>query len=238
MAHTHGVGPVTNSGATASISVTLNGTTSGRQLAVLAWAYDDTASTPTLSNVTCTSESNLSILGPFRVTIGGFKYIGYICYLSNITTSGNKTIQANWSTVMGALGIAAQEYVSGDTSGWLSTTLQSASGSSTGPATVNISAPTSNEMILGFVMTNTGEPTEGSGYSAFAIPNILWYEHAQDKLDAGSPGTKTFNMTLGGNGDWGILCASFKLAGASSGAPNDAETTGRGIGRGVARGAR
>lgn len=213
MAFTKILGPSTStSGGGTSASFGITGTaTVGDGIQAMVWWWD--TGPATISNIACSGEADLTLIGSkFSVSIGGFPYGAQIAYLSNITAAAPPALTVNFSGSMSACGMCGMTVRGGDTTGLLGTTTQSASGNSAAPS-VNIATANANEMILGMVMTNDGTQTPGSGYTGITLPNILWFEEGQYDLDAGAAGTKTFDFALSGAADWGILCASFKLAG-------------------------
>lgn len=230
MAHTLGVGPASAAAGTATVSVVLTGTTAGRSIAVMVWFVG--SATAVVTSVSCTAESNLTLIGSIsRVNIGGGDYGMQLCYLSNITTSGDKTITFTPSAGGLSLGICAVEIVGGDTGGWLGSTTVFATGTSSAPS-VSITTSTANEFVIGMVACNDSSQTAGSGYTQIVLPNAYWYEEGQYDLDVGAAGSKTFNFTLGGSADWGILCASFKLAAGTTDGAGSASGAGAAAGAG------
>lgn len=213
MAHTLGVGPATSNGVgLTSLGVTINATTAGRSLVALCWFVDPTA---TLSSVSCSGESNLTLIGALQAgTIGGTRYGMQIAYLSNNTGGGNKTVTMTLSESGNNLGICAIEYAGGDTSAWYDSAEAGGTGNSSTPS-VNLTTNTDSALIVGLEVNGSGDPTPGSGYTAITLPNIYWYEDGQYDLDVGAAGSKTFNFTLGGAADWVLKCAAFKVPGAA-----------------------
>jgi hypothetical protein len=208
VAITLGVGPAGGVTSGTTIAVTLNGCTSGRSLvALIIWTH----ATATISSVTCTSESNMTLIGSLQhQLINGAEYSLQIAYLSNITASGNKTVTATFTASSAASTMAITEFIGGDTSAFYDTGSDAGADSNT----VSVTTSVANCLVIGMVASDAGsDPTPGTGYTAItALGNAYWWEEGQYDLDAGAAGAKTFDFDAGGV----IKAAAFKPSGGAA----------------------
>lgn len=207
-------------GTTATVNMTV---TAGNHLVALADWYH----IGTLDTVTCTSESNLTILGTAvrNATIAN-KALQF-AYLGQIANSGAKSIVATWSTT-GDMRLTVFEVSGGDTTNFSDGAPQGATGNGT-TASVGLTTGTSGCAIFALCSANGSDPTPDTGYTVITLTNEQWFDGGQYDLDVGANGSKTVQMTT--SSDWVIAAAAFRVAGgAAGGVPKTSKLTLLGVG--------
>ncbi len=206
MAWTLGAGPVTNAsgGAGTSLAVNLTGTTAGRSIIVgVMW----NSTTSTITSITCTGESNLTLIGSPQRSAGGADKGIQLAYLANNTGGGSKTITVNLSG-SGFLSIFAVEYAGGNIASLLDTS-NSAAAASSNPST-SLTTTSNNSLIVSIVCSDSGvNSTPGSGFTAISVDDSNGATDAEYKLDAGTAGSKTVDYTNASTNNWVIYAAAF-----------------------------
>lgn len=215
MAISFGVGPssAVSVSTSASLNVTLNGTTAGRQLVVAIQWFGGGV---TVSSVACSGESNLTVhASTFEVDTGSGTTNIQLATLDNITTGGNKTITVTWSAALDAdEGWASVvELVDGDANSFVANG-NSASGDSSGipPYEGSVGVTTSRDGSTVFAFMGTTyfdyDTAAGAGYTTLleyrALPgsNIQEYD-----FDVGAAGAKTATANIVGSGDFWMMAA-------------------------------
>ncbi len=210
---TRGVGPVYGTditGLNSNVATTLNSTTIGRSLVIVVMWYDPSANI-TISSITISGESDATLIAGSKLTNGVAAISMQIAYLANNTAGGNKLVTVNFSATT-YTDMAVTEYAGMDTA---SQPDSSATATGLTTATTSYATTTANALIVAASINNSAEFTAGSGYTLFGnggIPNSMFYEEAEDILDAGaSGGGKTVDFT-GFAANWDMSIASFKAA--------------------------
>lgn len=205
MAFTYGVGPANaNGGSGTTVAATLTGTTAGRHLIVLiGWENG----TQTLSSVTCSGESDLTILTSSTANGGGRIAIAY---LANNVNGGDKTVTATFSGSVTGKAISVNEFYGGDTTSLLDAQT-TATGSTANPS-LSLTTTTDNALIVSAVTAPSGSPTAGTDYtliSGTSLWGIAW--KCEYDLDASTAGSKTVNFVNASATSWTMAAAAFKL---------------------------
>lgn len=205
MAFTLGVGPANaNGGSGTTVAATLTGTTAGRHLIVLiGWENG----TQTLSSVTCSGESDLTILTSSTANGGGRIAIAY---LANNVNGGDKTVTATFSGSVTGKAISVNEFYGGDTTSLLDAQ-NTATGSTANPS-LSLTTTTDGALIVSAVTAPSGSPTAGTDYTLIAgtsLWGIAW--KCEYDLDAGTAGSKTVNFVNASATSWTMAAAAFKL---------------------------
>lgn len=215
MAFTKGIGPVVGTGSASPTNLALNGAnapTAGRSLVVgVVWSLSGI----TLTSVTLTGESNLTRLTTQTGSVSGVDYSANIAYLSNITSSGNKTVGCNFSGTPDAVTLFAIELIGGDTSALYDNAEAGAAGTSASPS-VNIVTNTANACIVGLIGAGNSTTNPGGNYTRITLTNVENWEEGSYDLDAGAAGTIAYDWSLGGSAAYVLKCAAFKLAGGAT----------------------
>lgn len=194
-----------SSAAASTLVLTLAGTTIGRSI-VLGLAWD---STTTISSITCTGESNLTLIGSPQFLSGN----GYtqLAYLGLNTTGGTKTITVTYTGSTSRRNGAALELIGGKT-GSLLDNFGSTSGGPSADWSINITTGTNNAAILAVTTHGNGpRTTPGGGYTDLQFGGVWGLHSAEYLLDASTAGSKTVNFTHTST-SWGISVASFNSA--------------------------
>lgn len=213
MAISLGVGPTDarNTSTGNTIAVTLTGTTAGRTLVIgVRWR----GNAVTLSSITITSESNATIIGSAAYDAGPDTSL-QMAYLTNTTTTGDKTITATLSGNSAQRGIFAMELFGSEIVDY-DNAEASANGTSTRSTTLTTN--TANAAIVAQISTNGTAPSAGTGYTQIVLNNIFWLDEGEYNLDAGVAGSKTVDFT-GTNNSWVIKGAAFKENAPAGGQP-------------------
>ena len=204
MAITLGVGPVQS---TVGISsVTLNGVTAGRSLIVgIQWL----SASATVSSVTCSGESNLSLLTPQAASSNWGSGTANILFalLDKVTASGNKTVTVNFSGSVQYRQLFVMEIDGADTAGLLDTE-SNGTGNSTNP-TRTITTGDDNAMVVAFIASQSADPTTGAGYTGFSMGNIYPGSHVQYDLDVGAAGSVSVPFVSGTSQNWVMASVSI-----------------------------
>jgi len=218
---TIGSGPVEAFGSTtsATLALTLKGTTSGNQIIVgVKW---DAA--VTISSITCSGESNLTVHGsPLEDYNATDTYI-QLASLADITTGGDKTITVTMSgsVVNDGLYMTALEVVGGDTGGFYDT--QTTAVGASGSPSVNITPTNDDSLIIGFggeeAFNNYGKP--GTNFAELIDYPVINAGHVfmVARWNAGTAGSKTVGFTKIENtsNDYMIIAAAFNSGAGASG---------------------
>lgn len=203
------VGPVTaaSSGTTSTLSFNLTSVTAGHSIVVGVYWFKSGA-TPTISSITCTSESDLTVHG--SPTINSNRTC-QMASLANVTTGGTKTITITMSeSIDNAARLCAFGMsVSGaDTSNFFDT-----SGGSTGASTTASTSITTarDGNLLAAIACNLGggTGTAGSGYTGGSIASTAGLQYYEYDADAGTAGSKTVDIGWSVSNNWVIAAASF-----------------------------
>ena len=196
-----------------SVGVGLTGVTSGNQITALGRTYNN--ATNTFTSITCTSESNLTLIG--SIQRGFDDYAFQIGYLSNVTVSENKTVTLTSSASVSGIGITASEWSGGDTTTFYDGGEIGATGT-TSPATGNLTTSTDAAMIVGLgACAGFGWDSADAAWTAADLSAIDWFEMWQYDVDVGTAGSKTFSRNTVIDTDWIIKAAAFKPAGGGGG---------------------
>lgn len=208
-----GVGPVNavkNNTATATVAVTLAGTTIGRHIVVGCWWHDNSS---TITSITCTGESNLTVHGsPFTATHGPTSW--QFASLANNTTGGSKTLTLTLSANSQFMGIFAIEFAGGNTSSFfhaVNGTKLEAPSSGTNP-TGSVTTTADNCLIVAGSTDTAGTTTAGAGYTGHALGPLVFQDEAEYDLDAGPAGVISVPFVNAGAGQWSVLAAAFNIA--------------------------
>jgi hypothetical protein len=219
MAQTLSAGPVYAQVSFDTATITLPNVDAGDNIIIgLTW-YTYSPSPATLVSITISGESNATIHGSPHVPAGGDGYATtQWASLANVTTGGTKTITVTWTPfVASSLGGAFALAVAGGAAASILDVSAANDGNSNTPS-VSLTTTVANDLIVAVVNSNDGEPSAGSGYTLFDIPNVYIYDSSEYKLDAGAAGAKTVNFTTPGAGlGFTINAAAFKPGAAASG---------------------
>lgn len=158
---------------------------------MLRWFHASAAPT----SVTCTGESNLTILS--AVADPGGSRRGCFALLDNVTASGNKTITANFGSSVSHRGITVQEIVGADTSDILD--VQGTTSNSTANPVRALTTTVANAALFGFCGINGSDPTAGSGFTLVDIGQTIGGATSEYKLDAGAAGSKNVDFVAASN---------------------------------------
>ena len=197
----------TSSGTT--VSVTLAGATAGNQLIAFAYWYGS----QTIASITCTSESNLTVHGS-PAYHASEPVSSQVASLASITTGGDKTFTATFSSAVAHKGIAVIEVSGGLASAFFDAT-NTNTGSSTTPS-LSLTTVAANAMVVGVVGTGTGVTeggvTAGGGYTGLDFSQGLGDFEGEYLLDAGVAGAKTVNFSMSPSARWALSAVSFDPA--------------------------
>jgi hypothetical protein len=175
--------------------------------------------TAAISNVTCSGESNLTLLSTSGPNTNISSTVMLIAYLPSCAAGGTKTIAVNLDTSAGgSLAAFAMAVTGHDTSTFYDAGTDSyATGNSAAPS-VPVTTSVPNCMIVGITNNGSGggAATAGSGVAGITIITVTdrhWNDDGLYVLDAGAAGAKTFDASIP-SAQWGIKAAAFKPAGA------------------------
>ena len=210
MAFTIGVGPVNavkNDAGTATVAVTLTGTTAGRHIVVGCWWHDVTS---TITSITCSGESNLTVHGsPYTATHGPTSW--QMASLANNTAGGDKTITLTLSANSQFMGIFAYEFAGGNASSFFNAVegvkLQAPS-SSTNP-TGSVTTTADDCLVVAGSIITSGVTTAGAGYTGYSLGPLAYTTFAEYDLDVGVAGVISVPFVNGTAGQWTVIAAAF-----------------------------
>ena len=192
------------------LTITLAGVAAGHGV-VIAWLW--AGDTGDFVSVTCAGETidytTIPISGP-NANISNTK-MG-MAFIAAAATSGTKTINVNFNSILGDGGVAVALAVNGaieyDTSAY-------AEGNSAAPS-ASLIGVTANALIFAISSSRfSGGASAGSGYTRFDLADRHWYDESEYMLDSGTAGNKTVDMAISAE-QWGIKAASFRVPGGST----------------------
>ncbi len=214
---TRGVGPLyvslisqqTNNGS-------LVGTTIGRSLVAVFFFYDPTNSI--IPVVSVSGESNMTLIpGSLFANAAGNSISGQVAYLANNTAGGTKTITIDLG-VSGYCDIVVMEYAGLNTSSQPDNSGFNDLGAPGPNPSMSLTTINANSLIVAGYVDNTSASTAGSAYTAFGGAGFginLGFCLAEDKVNAGSAGPQTIDVT-GDGAVYALTGASFKIAGGGA----------------------
>lgn len=185
-----------------TISFVVSGCTAGRSLVVGAeWV----SSSPNISSITCSGESDLTLIGS-KVSNSGITSSCQLAYLANITTSGDKTITITLSSAATYRGAFGYEFSGGRAADFLDASL-TGTGSSADPS-ISLTTGEDNTLVVSICSAVNAVSAAGSAYTLINMGGS--FRDGEYDLDGGTAGARAVDYTAT-TGSWAVAAASFNL---------------------------
>ena len=207
--------PECNTYNSTTCAITFTGVTAGHSLAVAISLVDG----DTITSVTCTGESNLTLIGSPQGGNSDFVSFQW-AYLSNVTSSGDKTITITRDNGNYNLAGIAYEIIGCNTTACYDSGAEGGEGGSGYTGTVTLTTGSANDLLLiaAYSGSNHSNWTAPTGYTEVPFAFNSHWSTAYN-LDVGAAGSKTPAWPFVGFAPYTVKGAAFKLSGGGGPTP-------------------